>query len=287
MLGRGFRVTRETNSKILNRLEEWKQREGQLPVFVKLYEQILRVQAGAKSGMAIPKVALAEEVITDRIGRGVPLLTFDDLSLDWSLLQNLFQAVTTVIVEADEAVSREEESLREVAFSLSLLQQATKAWFEGLPLSPSVAALGVNEELLTLIIRATLRPFLAIHAEALLTLVNQESWRRRYCPICGGKPDFAFLDKERGARWLLCSRCDASWLFQRLECPYCGTQNQDALAYLTDDTGLYRLYVCEQCRSYLKTINLRQTESDILLPLERILTVDLDRQALESGYKAF
>ena len=115
----------------------------------------------------------------------------------------------------------------------------------------------------------------------------QEAWYKRYCPVCGGGPDFAFLDKERdGARWLLCSRCDAQWLFYRLVCPHCGNDDQHSLAYLTDDTGLYRLYVCEKCRRYLKTIDLRKTEAEVLLPLERILTLDLDRQAHESNYTA-
>ena len=105
-------------------------------------------------------------------------------------------------------------------------------------------------------------------------------------PCKWGAPDFAYLDKERGARWLLCSRCDAEWLFQRLECPYCGSQDQDSLAYFTDDGGLYRLYVCEQCKRYLKAIDLRQAKSEVLLPLERFLTLEIDAQAHESGYSS-
>jgi FdhE protein len=100
-----------------------------------------------------------------------------------------------------------------------------------------------------------------------------------------GKPDFAFIDKEKGARWLLCSRCDTGWLFQRLECPYCGNTDQNELAYFTDDTELYRLYICQRCHSYLKSIDLRKTDSEILLPLERVMTVDMDRQGQEKGYK--
>jgi hypothetical protein len=123
-------------------------------------------------------------------------------------------------------------------------------------------------------------------AEALSDVVNQGVWRQRICPICGGKPDFAFLDKERGGRWLLCSRCDMEWLFQRLQCPYCGTQGQKALSYFTNDQGLYRLYTCEECRSYIKAMDLRKTQAEALLPLERILTAQLDRQAVGAGYKA-
>lgn len=116
--------------------------------------------------------------------------------------------------------------------------------------------------------------------------MDQERWRRNYCPICGGHPDFAFLEKELGARWLLCSRCDTEWLFQRLQCPYCGNQTQKDLAYFTDDEGLYRLYVCEQCHKYIKAIDLRVAKSDILLPLERLFTLDMDRQAQEKGYQS-
>ncbi|MBA7684396.1 Protein FdhE [subsurface metagenome] len=74
-------------------------------------------------------------------------------------------------------------------------------------------------------------------------------------------------------------------LFQRLECPYCGNQNQAALAYFTDDEGLYRLYVCEQCHTYIKAVDLRRTESQVLLPLERVMTLDMDREGQEKGYK--
>ena len=113
---------------------------------------------------------------------------------------------------------------------------------------------------------------------------NNERCKRGYCPICGGNPDFAFLDKESGARRLVCCRCDTEWLFQRLECPYCGNQDQNTLAYFTDDNGLYRLYICEQCKQYLKTIDLRQAKDEVMIPLERLFTLGIDAQAQEYGY---
>ena len=66
--------------------------------------------------------------------------------------------------------------------------------------------------------------------------------------------------------------------------PYCGNQNQNTLAYFTDDDGLYRLYVCEQCRRYLKTIDLRQANGEIGIPLERLFTLSIDMEAREYGY---
>ena len=81
------------------------------------------------------------------------------------------------------------------------------------------------------------------------------------------------------------SCCDAEWLYQRLECPYCGTTEQKSLAFLTDDAGVYRLYTCDECKCYIKAIDLRKAGTDVLLPLERVMTLDMDRQAVEAGYQ--
>jgi FdhE protein len=72
-----------------------------------------------------------------------------------------------------------------------------------------------------------------------------------------------------------------------MQCPFCGTQDQNDLAYFIDDVGLYRLYVCEQCKRYLKAIDLRQAKSEILMPLERMLTMGMDAQAEEYGYSPY
>jgi len=277
---------KDRDSQILQTLGEWKQKEGSLPQFIELYSKLMRLQIGLKSRLAVPKPALTDKTIAGQLKQGLPLLRFDDLSLDWSLVQEQLRAVIDVLAEHLTPELGNAEGLRSLASNTSLLQQFVRDWYQGVPLSAIATEQCIGEDLLGAAIQATLRPFLVAHSEALLPLVRQELWRRGYCPVCGGKPDFAFLDKERGARWLLCSRCDAEWLFQRLQCPYCSTQNQHALAYFTDDDQLYRLYTCEECRSYIKAIDLRKTESEILLPLERVLTVDLDRQAEEAGYRA-
>ena len=134
------------------------------------------------------------------------------------------------------------------------------------------------------IIQAALKPFLINCSRSLIDFVEQEGWRRGYCPVCGGNPDFAFLAEEQGARWLVCSRCDTRWLFQRLKCPYCGTEDQYALSYFTDDSETYRLYVCDKCKHYLKAIDLRKSKAELVVPLERLFTLDMDKQAHEYGY---
>jgi FdhE protein len=271
----------------LDKLQEWEQREGQLPSFTQYCRELLQIQSEAKSRIIVRKPSLDKNLVRDRLREGIPLLLFKDFSPDWHQVQTVFEQVIVWAVKDSEDPSGESERLKNIGRNRSLLRKVAEAWYQG-HLSTAIATTeGVVDELLISVIATTLKPFLFAYSRFLLPEVDQELWRRRHCPICGGKPDFAYLDKERGARWLVCSRCDTQWLFLRLECPYCGTQNQDALAYFTDEeeSYLYRLYVCEQCRTYIKAIDLRRTESEVLLPLERMMTLDMDRQAQEKGYK--
>ena len=273
------------NSKILHLLNEWQRSEGSLPEYLRFYKCLLDVQTEMEARVFAPQLTLSQAEAAERLKQGIPLLEWETLSLDWPALQELFPKVAAVAGEFYKVTSGDVEGLRGIASEVSLLQEVTRCWYDDESLSSLAATYSVNQELLAAVVHSTIKPFLSSRSEALLGLVEQEQWRRGYCPVCGGKPDFAFLDKERGARWLLCSRCDAQWLFQRLQCPYCDSQNQDALAYYTDDSGLYRLYVCQQCRSYLKAVDLRQTEVEVLLPLERVMTVDMDRQGREKRYR--
>jgi len=273
------------NTKILEKLSEWQKSQGSLPEFLEFYMSLLHLQTGVQAHVSVPQPGLSQAEVVQRLREGVPLLGWEALSLDWSALQGLFREVATLAGGYYQAESDDLERLKEIALDIPFLQEATKVWYEGQSLSLLAARHSLHRELLAALIHSAVRPFLAAHSEVLISLVEQEQWRRGYCPICGGKPDFAYLDKERGARWLLCSRCDALWLFQRLQCPYCDTQDQGALAYFTDDDGLYRLYVCQKCQSYLKAIDLRRTEAEVLLPLERLLTLDMDRQGREKGYR--
>jgi len=273
---------------IISHLEEKESKEGTLPQLLKFYQRLLRVQSRVEKKIASRlEPSLSREALNERIRRGLPLIEFDELALDWPLLRDTFAEVGAIFAEYPELFGEPPKRLKEPSAGQLLTKKAVKTWFKGARLPPSILADDVQENLLLAIIHATLKPLLVSHAKTLIDSIDQERWRRSYCPVCGGSPDFAFLDKERGSRWLLCSRCDTEWLFQRLQCPYCGTQDQNALAYFTDDKGLYRLYVCEQCKRYLKVIDLRQAESEILLPLERLYTLDIDRQAQEQGYSPY
>jgi len=273
---------------IIRHLEAREKKEGTLPQLLQFYLSLRRVQAKVEQKLASRlEPGLSREAIAKRLTDGIPLVAFEELALDWPRLRDTFTRIAAVFGGYPELFPGFPQKLKEPEAGQHLTKKLIKAWFDGKKLPPTPLADDASESFLLAVVQATLRPFLTSHARTLIGAVDQERWRRPYCPICGGSPDFSYLDKERGSRWLLCSRCDSEWLYQRLQCPFCGTQNQKALTYFTDDKGLYRLYVCDDCKHYLKTIDLRQTESGVPLPLERLTTLDIDRQALEKGYRPY
>ena len=106
-----------------------------------------------------------------------------------------------------------------------------------------------------------------------------------YVAVGGGWPDFAFLAKEAGDRYLVCSRCNSQWLYRRLGCPFCDTQDDAKIVYYPSEDQVYRLYVCDACHRYLKTMDLRQTAASVLAVVERITTVAMDMTARQEGYQ--
>jgi FdhE protein len=276
-----------TNARILERLGEQERREGKLPPYVQFYRELLQIQIRVQSRITVAKPGFDAGLACDRLSQGIPLLMFNDFAPDWDEVQSLFEQVSAWAGKGSKAPPGETEKMERIARDRSRLIKLAGDWFAGQPLDGIATAEGVDGDLLASVAAATLRPFLIAYARLLLPEVGQELWRRRYCPVCGGSPDFAYLDRENGSRWLVCSRCDADWLFLRLECPGCGTQNQNDLAYFAEegDASPYRLYVCEKCHTYIKAVDLRRTAAEVLLPLERILTLNLDRQAQSKGYQ--
>jgi FdhE protein len=276
---------RDRDKAIIQRLDGWSQSNTQWPRSIETGIRLLRLGIEAQPRIGMPKPHLTRDAISALLMQGKPILTFDDLKLDWSLLEELFQAAVRILVMEPPGSHEDSQRLNQLAVNAPLLGQVARDCYNDTPLSATATEHCIDTPVMEACISAALAPFLAALSEELSGLVAQELWRRKNCPICGGSADFAFLESEVGARWLICSRCSMEWLFQRVQCPYCGTQKHQSLAYRTNSQGIYQLYTCEECRCYIKAIDLRKAGSEVLLPLERILTVDMDRQAGESNYR--
>jgi FdhE protein len=268
---------------IIKTLKKQEKEEGKLPLLLEFYRKLLTVQAKIHKRLPPSKTRMSREAINKRIYSGQPLLNADELAFDWPQVQDAFERITTVFSGYPELFGKVPDKLRHPGAGQLLTRKAVQAWFAGKKL-PEPLTKNISENLIQAIIQATMQPFLSGYAEVLYSSIEQDHWHRTYCPVCGGRPDFASLRKDVGARWLLCSRCDSEWSFPRLQCPYCGNLNQKDLTFYSDEDGLYLLYVCEKCKGYIKAIDLRKASDDVMLPLERILTVEMDQQARSKGY---
>jgi transcription elongation factor Elf1 len=263
-------VSTQADSETVEQLEKWKQTR-----YIDLHRKLLGLKI---KDSYLPVLDKHIRRVAKGFAQSNFVLQFEDVFPDQALFCELFS-------EANGIVSEQFPDSRAENPQPSLMKKAANAWYRYSSMNDIAQKIGISWEALSLCLRSAFHPILVRYSEQLSPLVKQDSWRQKACPVCGGKPDFSFLDREAGTRWLICSRCDTEWLFLRLECPFCGNRDQDSLAYLTDGKELYRLYTCERCRTYIKAINLRCTEGEVLFPLERILTLDLDRQAHEAGYQ--
>lgn len=267
---------------IVQELRRQAHKRPELADTIELHCELLKAQAHAEVSPRRP--ALDGEEAAARLHQGVPLLSPESLRVDGQALAGLCDQISFIVgerrPELAETLARIRAWLDERRDRIGAL--AVEYLREGRVREGEES--GLDGKLLAFVFNNALRPFLRAEAEALAPWLDDSAWYRGRCPICGGEPDLAALERESGQRRLLCSRCDSEWTFQRIGCSFCGNDDPRRLAHYLSDDQVYRLNVCEQCRRYLKTIDLRQVAGERLLPAERILTVAMDVAARDAGY---
>ena len=144
----------------------------------------------------------------------------------------------------------------------------------------------VVPDLASVVIKWALRPSMIRLREAVADHLNNLDWHQSVCPLCGAAPHLARLEKD-SARTLACRVCGQEWRFPRLQCPFCGTDDRNSLAYLSaDDESGYRIDICRECKRYIKTVDSREREEVLPMELEDILTQHLDLAARDREYSA-
>ena len=256
------------------------QQEPNMASYYEFYRTLLELQHKAKDEIAATLEMADEQALLARVQQGLPLLSFAQLPIETTRFAELAEKIAQTLTDYD--IEMGERTLPDNAAEwVALAQQRFET-------GQAIGEQSKEPEETTLAHQATdlaLKPYLEWAAERVLPHIDQEHWRRSYCPVCGGAPNLATLDEEAGARHLLCSRCDSQWLYRRMGCPFCGITDHTKLMYYSSEDGVYRLYVCQECQRYLKTIDLREADRTVLLPVERITTVAMDAAAQQEGYR--
>ncbi len=219
-----------------------------------------------------------KDIDSDRLAAGIPQIEFGDLRIEESPFINLYSEITNVLIRDAEGPSSDKEEPQPEEIFVTTLEIFNR----GTPL----VGVAASDDLLSTASGLALAPYLQLASEYLMPRINKSAWHRGHCPVCGGSPSFAVVQAEPDFRTLLCSRCNGEWLFRRLGCPFC--LERDYQTYYVAENGEYRLYVCEKCNRYLKTIDRQASGSEErCLPVENMITFSMDIAAREKGWLFF
>lgn len=218
--------------------------------------------------------------------RGHPVLTIVSPLIGQNCFYKRFLEVAWACLRRQPVPQAVPESLIKNIKNLSEKDRVEllKSAIQGVQRTQWSKKLGISIEVFDLLMKSTLKPFLTLFSKNVMRQFKPDKWLHGYCPVCGDEPVMAKLAGDIGQRHLYCGLCETEWLYYRVGCPFCGNQDPGTLSFISFETlGRYRVYLCERCKSYLKTIDERIC-GEVDLFCEDIATVDLDKLALQEGY---
>lgn len=284
-----------------NKVEEqinFLKKSGQiLDEYLDFYYNILTIQLTHKQYINKDTLSILCKTadIDNRLSEGLPLLEKSNFYIDDKYLELFYQELLSVLeqyrqqVGTDEFIKLKNTRLNK-SFKLKELLRSfiseNKEYFDMLAFD-----INIKQGLLIFIAKTISLPLLELYGEILKPYLakTDDSWLRPYCPLCGNTPGMARLEKEVGQRFLWCSVCDTQWIFSRIQCPFCLSTEQTQLRYFyTEEEDPYRVYVCENCKRYIKTIDERKLngERKVYIAVEDLITLYLDQLAVKEGYRS-
>lgn len=269
--------------RVLDQIVDLKLARDDLKEVLEFYEATLKAQREIKLAFEVDLSDFDTQVGRSRNAQGLPFLKPDDIHID----QDLFNAILKKVGKIVQSKTKKPVSL---ALNKTGLDVRWETLLGGL-MEDSSSLKEIAQEkkidftLFSFLVFQSFSPFLESYAEHLKDHIKLGDWLRGYCPFCGREPLMARLDKETGRKWLFCSLCRTEWPFRRLECPFCGNNNQESLRYFySEDEGAYRVDVCDRCKRYTKTIDARKAESLRNLFVEDLATLLLNIVAEKEGF---
>lgn len=284
---RSERPTGRQESREIAELRQLKASQPDLAAAAELQIELLAAQRRIQSRIPLPNVVFDQE----RLDRHTqcPLLEFKDIPLDWSDFRLILRQTADILRRFDTLEAQEHSRIQALARE-GHIEALVAAWYEapardleppGEPGARDPEQKGMLDQVLLL----AMRPFLARCAEAILPRMELSGWRRPRCPLCGGEPEFGFINPA-AERLLICGRCTGQWRYDPLTCPFCENSDRSRITSFTSRDGRYRLYACDICHRYLKTFDGRDGSRPVLLALDSVATLPLDAAAMQRGYQS-
>lgn len=253
-----------------------------LSIFSELYAAI-----EGKEGETGLTAVVPDSGANERLREGLPLLSFDAVSVDREKALAFIGTVIDVMQrmgnDGGESLERLREALAGGTADLRALLRGVMAR-ERRAILETALAVRIDPGLLEFAFHTPLRVALEQAAEG-VDPARLTGWDRHFCPICGSSAAMAELVGEEGERHLSCSTCFTRWTFSPSACPFCGNDEPEKLTWFTTGEGPHRVDVCLACSQYIKTRLSPSGSADVPPELDDLATVLLDLLAAQEGYR--
>lgn len=252
---------------------------------LELYGAVMEIQQDSLAGLSCD-VEMDDSAIESLVLQGEPLVRASDLVVEAGEFRSVLARICEVVAEKSPEPTPPCADLSGWAgLEQDNLADTLEKVVSGTELELTGSWAGA-EDLAARLIWESMFPFVRICGGALEERINQPAWQRGYCPVCGSRPLIGKFREDDGLWLLECSLCHSLWNIQRVGCSFCCGGAQGTIEYLyLDDDRSRRVQYCGACRTYVKTVDLREGENTVLLPLENIVTYRLDQAASEEGLK--
>jgi FdhE protein len=273
-----------SESREIKELRELKNAQPDLASAADMQIELLGAQRRVQARVPLPS-ATFDRRKPDHVARR-PALQFKDIPIDWSDFRLMIRQTADILRRFETLELSDYERIQGLARD-GQIEAVVAAWYEAAlaPARRSRDARTPERELLDQVLLLAMRPFLARCAEALLPRLELSDWHEPSCPLCGGEPEFAFINPA-AERLLICARCTGQWRYDAITCPFCENDDRHRITSFTSRDGRYRIYACDECHRYLKAFDGRDGSRPALLGVDSIATLPLDAAAIQRGYQS-
>ncbi len=269
--------------------DEIKKKKPEFTVMLDLYEKIFIAQEKARKIVSLPEFNISQEKLSVQHEEKFPLVDISQFSIDHEVSESLFNELCDILTADENELSAAVGSIKLLSDEKKIdLNKLFTAFFkedESL-FDEAEVKYSIDKEILGFLIYNALQPSLVSFSEMIsVNLDSDNDWEKGYCPVCGSMPELSLFE-ENGKRFLVCGFCGHKWGSKRIYCPFCENSNHETLQYYDiDSEEEYRVDVCEKCKKYIKTIDIKKTSRTVYPPLEIRSTPYIDVKLEEMGYK--
>jgi formate dehydrogenase maturation protein FdhE len=267
-------------------LRQLREDQPELAAAIDLQIQLLQMQRRVQTRVPLPSINLDPAHLEKALGVGTPILTFDQVPIDWSDVRFLVRSTADAMRNHEAIEAEDYQRVEALLRDAERLAPALRNWYEaarpvpagGREIAPGIA--GLEPVLLQ-----AMRPFLSKCADAIMArMPHFPGWPHGNCPVCGGEPDFSVINPA-AERLLICSRCTSRWPFDQLACPWCLNADRSKITSFATRDGRYRLNGCDVCQRYVKAFDGRNAPRQVMPLVDTIATLTLDAAAVQRGYR--